>query len=93
MFNGRMDFTAAVIKAAKDYDVDFVTHERTWFGDGIRIIPGNNCLSIKEIRRIARELQRAINARSGGFAAKLMAMRFLGTNALEWRVYNQKRWL
>lgn len=90
VFNGRMDITAAVIRAAKDCDINYVTHERTWFGDGIRIIPNNNCLSIIEIKRIAKSYRDfPLTNDQSIFAAKLMAMRFKGTNTLEWRLYNK----
>lgn len=90
VFNGRMDITAAVIRAAGDCDIDYVTHERTWFGDGIRIIPNNNCLSIIEIKRIAKSYRDfPLTNDQSIFAAKLMAMRFKGTNTLEWRLYNK----
>lgn len=92
VFNGRMDITAAVIKAAEDCNVNYVTHERTWFGDGIRIIPKNNCLSISEIKRLANYYKDLpLTNDQAIFTAKLMAMRFKGTNHLEWRLYNKNR--
>jgi hypothetical protein len=90
VFNGRMDITAAVIRAAEDSKINYVTHERTWFGDGIRIIPNNNCLSIADIRRIANIYKNLpLTKDQSIFAAKLMAMRFKGINTLEWRLYNK----
>jgi hypothetical protein len=90
VFNGRMDITAAVIKAAEAAGINYITHERTWFGDGIRVVPNNNCLSIVEIRRMAKEYSNlALSYDQSVFTARLLAARFKGTNNLEWRVYNQ----
>lgn len=89
VFNGRMDITSAVIAAAKALNVNFITHERTWFGDGIRIIPNNNCLSISDICRISNSYKDfPLTKHQAIFVAKLMAERFVGKNKLEWRLYN-----
>ena len=37
IFNGRMDFTAASIAAAKQLGIEFFTVERSWLGYGLNV--------------------------------------------------------
>lgn len=47
IFNGRFHDVAAAIKAAKQLNIPFATHERAWFGRGLQINLNSDCLSIK----------------------------------------------
>jgi hypothetical protein len=92
LFNGRIDLTAGVKRAIEDAHLPYLTHERTWLGDGIRLIPNENCLSISEIRRIAKDFaNRPLTYNQALFSAKHLASRFIGENHLEWRLYNKDR--
>lgn len=89
-FNGRIDMTAAVTRAAADAGIPYVTHERSWFGDGLSLNPNANCLSIRAIGRLTADYaDRPLTAGQAAYAARLVAERFLQKNALEWKVYNK----
>jgi hypothetical protein len=89
VFNGRIDMTRAAIEAAKHANINFITHERTFMGHGIQMHVNENILGLRD--RIAlntkfdREYLTSYQARLAGAE---IAKRFLGTNFLEWRVYN-----
>jgi hypothetical protein len=89
-FNGRMDLPRAVIHACETLGVPYVTHERTWFGDGLQLIPNGNCLSLKELSRLVGVYdERPLTESQARTAAKLAADRFLQQNTREWRLYNK----
>lgn len=89
-FNGRMDLPRAVTFACEKLGVPYITHERTWFGDGIQLIPNGNCLSLKALGELVREFDdRPLTADQAAHAGKLIGDRFLQRNSLEWRLYNR----
>ncbi|MGB0466073.1 MAG: hypothetical protein ACPGF7_00910 [Pontibacterium sp.] len=89
-FNGRMDMTRAVTYACEQAGIPFVTHERTWFGDGLQLIPNANCLSLSALSAMVREFDdKPLTLEQARFAGKLAGERFLQRNSLEWRLYNQ----
>jgi hypothetical protein len=49
VFNGRIDLLKGVVDAAVACGVDFMSYERTWFGDGVMMLPGENCLGLAHI--------------------------------------------
>ncbi|AKE52347.1 capsule biosynthesis protein [Kangiella geojedonensis] len=89
VFNGRMDATRAITFACERLSVPFITHERSWFGDGLRLNPGANCLSIRHVDKLVREYDsKPLTFEQSMLAAKHLAQRFLQANKLEWRLYN-----
>ena len=89
-FNGRMDLPRAVTYACESMGVPFITHERTWFGDGIQLIPNGNCLSLRALGELVREFDdKPLTASQAAYAGKLIGSRFLQRNSLEWRLYNK----
>ena len=56
LFNGRMDITRGVMDAAIERGVDFMSYERTWFGDGIQMLPFENCLGLRSTLEACREI-------------------------------------
>ncbi|MBE9525796.1 MAG: capsule biosynthesis protein [Proteobacteria bacterium] len=89
-FNGRMDMPRAVTYACESSGIPYITHERTWFGDGLNLIPNANCLSIKLLRDMVKEYDnKPLTAKQAQFAGRLIALRFLQKNTLEWRLYNK----
>lgn len=89
-FNGRMDLTRAVTYACEQAGIPFVTHERTWFGDGLQLIPNANCLSLKALGEMVKTFDdKPLTAAQAKLAGKLAGERFLQRNSLEWRLYNQ----
>jgi hypothetical protein len=88
-FNGRRDATRGVLEAARFMGIPFLSVERTWFGDGLQLIPQDNCLGLAEVDRFNREfMHHPLSAAQAARVARLLASRFLRKNALEWRAYN-----
>lgn len=88
-FNGRIDHTAAVVKACEDAGITFVTHERSQFGDGIQLVPNGNCLSLAAYSKMAAEYgNRPLTTEQATIAARIGSRRFLGSSSGEWRTYN-----
>lgn len=89
LFNGRMDVTRAVLEAARTAKIPFVSMERTWFGDGLQLLPNENCLGLRSVGRMMSEWQHApLEEAQALRAASLVASRFLRRNGMEWRAYN-----
>lgn len=89
-FNGRMDLTRAITYACEQAGVPYVTHERTWFGDGLQLIPNANCLSLKALGEMVKEYdEKPLTSEQAKLAGRLAGERFLQTNSLEWRLYNE----
>lgn len=89
-FNGRMDLTRAVTYACEQKNIPYVTHERTWFGDGLQLIPNANCLSLKALGDMVKEYDdKPLTSEQAYLAGRLAGERFLQTNSLEWRLYNE----
>ncbi|GAA0556675.1 hypothetical protein GCM10008997_00790 [Halomonas salifodinae] len=89
-FNGRMDLTRAVTYACESSSIPFITHERTWFGDGIQLVPNGNCLGLKALGELVKEYDdKPLTAPQALYAGKLIGERFLQRNSLEWRLYNK----
>jgi hypothetical protein len=89
LFNGRMDATRAVLEAARTAGIPFVSMERTWFGDGLQLLPQENCLGLRSVDRLMtawRDLP--LTHEQAMRAAGHVAARFLRSNQKEWRAYN-----
>ncbi|MEL4165456.1 capsule biosynthesis protein [Pseudomonas sp. ZS001] len=89
-FNGRMDLTRAVTYACEQKNIPYVTHERTWFGDGLQLIPNANCLSLRALGDMVKDYDdRPLTGEQAKLAGRLAGERFLQRNSLEWRLYNK----
>jgi hypothetical protein len=89
LFNGRMDLTRGVLEAAKTCGIPFLSLERTWFGDGLQLLPNENCLGLKSIHQMMRDWRDRPLTKSQAFRASThIASRWLGKNQKEWRAYN-----
>lgn len=89
VFNGRIDATRAIFEAAKSLNVPVVSHERTWFGDGIQLFPGEHCLGLSSVWKMVVQWKDKPLTRQQAFkAASPVAKRFLKQNQTEWRAYN-----
>lgn len=89
-FNGRMDMTRMITLACERLGVPYITHERTWFGHGIQLIPNGNCLSLIPINQLTSSYEnKPLLQHQAELAGDLLARRFLKSNDLEWRVYNR----
>lgn len=89
VFNGRMDATRAIFEAGLAKKIPVVSLERTWFGDGVQLLPQENCLGLRSVTRMVGEWKdRPLKADQARKAARLIATRFLQRNHNEWRAYN-----
>jgi hypothetical protein len=88
-FNGRLDVTRAILEAAKDAGIRYVSMERTWFGDGMQLLPDEDCIGLKTVDAMVGAWREIPLTRTQGLrAAGHMASRFLRRNKTEWRAYN-----
>ena len=88
-FNGRLDVTRAILEAAKDAGIRYVSMERTWFGDGMQLLPDEDCMGLKTVDAMVGAWRGIpLTGPQGLRAAGHMASRFLRRNKTEWRAYN-----
>jgi hypothetical protein len=89
VFNGRMDATRALLDAALDSGIPVVTVERTWFSDGLLLVPNDGPLDLKQHHRLNLEFRNMPLTRiQASLVAQRIASRFQRTNNSEWRAYN-----
>jgi hypothetical protein len=89
IFNARMDVTRAIYEAAKSLGVRVVSVERTWFGDGLQLLPDENCLGLRSVDELVEAFRdRPLTKEQALRAASHIAGRFLRRNVKEWRAYN-----
>ena len=89
VFNGRMDATRSILEAARSLNVRLLSVERTWLGDGLHLLPDENCLGLQAINRLVGHWKDIpLTESQARRAATFVARRFLGTNVREWRAYN-----
>jgi hypothetical protein len=88
-FNGRMDATRALTRACARAGIPFITLERTWFGDGLQLIPNADCLSLAPVKALNSAFRDSpLTLEQARYVGWLLASRFLGRNQREWRAYN-----
>lgn len=89
IFNGRMDITRAIFEAARCKGIPVATVERTWFGDGLQILPDESCLGLRSVNQfVADWSDKPLTGLQARKAASYIASRFLSQNQKEWRAYN-----
>jgi hypothetical protein len=89
VFNGRMDATRAIFEAARDAGIRAVSFERSWFGDGLQILPDENCLGLHAVHAMVGEWSsRPLTLHQALHSAGRIASRLTRTNTTEWRAYN-----
>ena len=89
VFNGRMDATRAIIEAARDAGIHYVSLERTWLGDGLQLLPDESCLGLRSIdSMVGAWRDRPLRTEQASIAASYAAARFMRRNQKEWRAYN-----
>ncbi len=90
MFNGRIDILKGVMDAAIVMGVDFASYERSWFGDGIWLVPFNNCLGINLIHDLSRKLAgRDLTQQQIMHAENVIDRRVNRTGSNEWRDFQK----
>lgn len=89
IFNGRMDATRAIFEAGVQRKIPVATVERTWFGDGLQILPGESCLGLRSVNKLVSAWSdKPLSSEQAQKAASYIASRFLSRNQNEWRAYN-----
>lgn len=89
LFNGRMDATRGVLEAARQANIPFISMERTWFGDGLQLFPGESCLGLQSVDKMMLDWRdQPLSKAQALRAASHIASRFLRRNNKEWRAYN-----
>jgi hypothetical protein len=84
-----MDATRAIFEAAKSVGVRCLSVERTLFGDGLQLLPEENCLGLQSVHMLVSQWrQHPLTEFQALRAARHLAQRFLRTNTKEWRAYN-----
>lgn len=86
VFNGRIDLLKGVVDAASACGVDFMSYERSWFGDGLMMLPNQNCLGLRHIH----DMCAAVGATTLGEedilrAEQIINSRVHRTGSNEWR--------
>ncbi|MBU1538695.1 MAG: hypothetical protein KKC29_09175 [Alphaproteobacteria bacterium] len=91
VFNGRIDLLKGVVDAAVACGVDFMSYERTWFGDGIMMLPRENCLGLGHIHAACREVgAMSLTEQDTARAERIINARVHRIGSNEWRDF-QKR--
>jgi hypothetical protein len=89
VFNGRIDATRGIFEAARNKNISIASLERTWFGDGLQILPGETCLGLDSIDRMVSDwVDKPLTHVQALKAASYISSRFLRRNQNEWRAYN-----
>ena len=89
VFNGRIDVTRGICEAAKSLDVTFVSVERSWFGNGVQLLPNETCLGLQTVHACVQAwVDVPLTERQAYLGAKAIAERMLRKNSSEWRSYN-----
>ena len=91
VFNGRVDATRAIFEAARDAGIRVISAERSWFGDGLQLLPEENCLGLQSINALVGHWsQYPLTGPQARQTAAYVAARFAGQNQNEWRAYNTR---
>lgn len=88
-FNGRMDATRAILEAAAAERIRYLSVERSWFGNGLQLLPDESCLGLRNVHEMMRQWRGIPLTREQAMrAGSHVAARILRTNSTEWRSYN-----
>lgn len=86
LFNGRIDLLKGVMDAAKYMGIEFASYERSWFGNGIMMIPGDNCLGLKLMHDMCRTTSRLeLTSEEEASAVSVIERRVHRSGSNEWR--------
>ena len=89
VFNGRFDLTRAVVEACIDQSIRFVSVERSWFGDGLQLLPNENCLGLQNFHDMCRHWANfPLTYEQAAKASQLITQRVNRASTGEWKQYN-----
>jgi len=90
IFNGRIDVMRAALESCKNLKINFACVERTWFGDGIQLNFLDNCLSLKDLKKLSFKYSDIpLTNKEAELAATALFKRIKGVGNNEWRQYNK----
>ena len=91
IFNGRFHDSTALIEVCNELKIPFFTFELPWFGSGIQIISGADCISINGFRNsLYGKCSKTETTKNLKRAESFVSGRLNGKPQNEWRHYNQK---
>jgi hypothetical protein len=86
IFNGRIDILKGVMDAARFAGIDFASYERSWFGNGIMLIPSENCLGLGLMHELGKAAgEKALSPDDFGSAESVVRRRVERVGSNEWR--------
>jgi hypothetical protein len=89
VFNGRFDLTRAILEACVDESVRWVSVERSWFGEGVQLLPGESCLGLRTFHELCKRWAgRPLSYAQAVRASELIARRVNRQSIGEWKQYN-----
>jgi hypothetical protein len=89
VFNGRYDLTRAIVEACLAESTRFVSVERSWFGDGLQLLPQENCLGLRTFHAMGKcWAARPLTQEQAERASGLIGRRLSRVSRGEWRQYN-----
>ena len=89
IFSGRFDLTRAILEACKAESARFVSVERSWFGDGLQLLPGENALGLRNFHEMCRRwASRPLKYEQAVKASRLIVRRLTRSSVGEWKQYN-----
>lgn len=89
VFNGRLDLTRAVVEACIAESVRFVSVERSWFGDGLQLLPNENCSGLRNFHDMCRRWAKLpLTYEQAANASQLITRRLTRSSVGEWKQYN-----
>ncbi len=89
VFNGRFDLTRAVVEACIAESTRFVSVERSWFGNGLQLLPNENCLGLRNFHDMCRHWAKLpLTYEQAAKASQLITRRLNRTSVGEWKQYN-----
>ena len=89
VFNGRVDFTAAAIAAAKAVQIPFYTVERSWLGYGLNVTHNGVPLDLAGYREVLSECKnKQLSENQQNLATNTLTRRFTKNSLGEFKQFN-----
>lgn len=88
-FNGRIDISRAVLEALREKKIPFASVERSFSGNGINVLPGEDCLGLQAVHKLTSLVRDIPLPADKSYAAgQFLHDRIIGQTKTEWRNYN-----
>jgi hypothetical protein len=88
-FNGRMDFTRAMLEACNFLNIEIITHDSTWFGNGITISKNSEIIALHKWDKAVEDfIDYPLSEDQLKKSLDIISKRFLKKSLFEWKQYN-----